>query len=483
MNCEKIVYFDTQLKKLSFKNDQGVCVELQIVGQKGRDGARGSNGTMFAGTTNFITKFINPTTIGNSSLFDDGNIGYGTVAPNTVAAFDIVSTTKGMLFPRMTTVQRDAIVVGATEDGLFIFNTTTEKFNFWNDTLGAWESIDTATGGDVSGAGTTNFIPRWTDGPNSVLGDSIIRDNGTVAAVNRAIIATSMFAIQGADAAAVNYSLDVYNSTPIRTFGVRNDGYISAGVALGSITIGLNSGFTPLVADNTVFGVNSFNSASTGTTNTAIGKSVLTANTTGGGNTGVGVAVLFLNTTGNNNTGVGVTALGANTTGSNNTAVGVAALSSGNGSGNTAVGFSAMDQITTGGVNTSIGQGSLGSVSSGSSNVAIGNNSGVFTTTGSLNIFIGASAGTNQTVASNQLFIDNLDRTSAALDLTNSLIFGTFDADPLLQRLRLNMKFIRTDYLPTFANNAAAIVGGLVAGEWYQVVDAATGSEQIQVVQ
>lgn len=229
MNCEKQVFFDTQNKKLTFRNNDGQCVELQIVGQKGEDGRHGRNGTMFAGTTNFITKFVSPTAIGNSSLFDDGNIGYGTITPNSVAAFDIVSTTKGMLFPRMTTVQRDAIVTGPTTDGLFIYNISTEKFNFWNDTLGIWETIDTSTGGDVSGSGTTNFIPRWTDGPNSVLGDSIIRDNGTVAAVNRAIIAGTTLSVQGADAGAVNFTFQTYNSTPTMTFGVRNDGFVGIG--------------------------------------------------------------------------------------------------------------------------------------------------------------------------------------------------------------------------------------------------------------
>lgn len=197
---------------------------IEMVGGPGGGMISGS------GTINFIPKFTpDGSTIGDSSLFDNGNIGYGTVAPNPVATFDIVSVTKGILIPRMTTAQRNAITTGATEDGLLIYNTSTEKFNFWNQTLGAWESIDTATGGDVSGVGTTDLIPRWTDGPNSILGDSIIRDNGTVAAVNRAVIAGAMFAIQGADAAGVNYTLQTYNSTPTFTFGVRNDGRVGIG--------------------------------------------------------------------------------------------------------------------------------------------------------------------------------------------------------------------------------------------------------------
>jgi hypothetical protein len=38
------------------------------------------------------------------------------------AAFEVQSTTKGLLYPRMTTIERDAIGVAAT--GLIIYNTT-----------------------------------------------------------------------------------------------------------------------------------------------------------------------------------------------------------------------------------------------------------------------------------------------------------------------------------------------------------------------
>jgi len=46
------------------------------------------------------------------------------------AALDISCTTKGFLFPRMTATQRNAITSPAS--GLFIFNTTTNGFEFYN---------------------------------------------------------------------------------------------------------------------------------------------------------------------------------------------------------------------------------------------------------------------------------------------------------------------------------------------------------------
>ena len=56
------------------------------------------------------------------SLRSMAQVGLGTSSPNANAAIDVVSTSQGILFPRLTTTQRDAIVSPAK--GLTIFNTT-----------------------------------------------------------------------------------------------------------------------------------------------------------------------------------------------------------------------------------------------------------------------------------------------------------------------------------------------------------------------
>lgn len=53
------------------------------------------------------------------------------------AALTITSTTKGVLLPRMTSTQRDAI--SSPADGLFIYNTTTGKLNFVQG--GSWHEV------------------------------------------------------------------------------------------------------------------------------------------------------------------------------------------------------------------------------------------------------------------------------------------------------------------------------------------------------
>lgn len=76
----------------------------------------------------------------NASLFyvdaSQDNIGIGTSSPNASAIFEVSSTSKGLLPPRMTTAQRDAI--SSPVAGLMIYNTTTNKHqgyngSTWND--------------------------------------------------------------------------------------------------------------------------------------------------------------------------------------------------------------------------------------------------------------------------------------------------------------------------------------------------------------
>jgi hypothetical protein len=65
-------------------------------------------------------------------------VGIGTTDPDTSAMLDITSSTKGMLVPRMTTVQKDAIVTPVS--GLLVYDTTLGKFSYF--TGSDWVNID-----------------------------------------------------------------------------------------------------------------------------------------------------------------------------------------------------------------------------------------------------------------------------------------------------------------------------------------------------
>lgn len=85
------------------------------------------------------------------------NIGIGTNNPNASAKLDVSSTTQGMLIPRMTSAQRNAIVSPAT--GLMVYQTDgSSGFYYYNGT--AWSTFGSpgATG------------PQGPQGPSGSLG-------------------------------------------------------------------------------------------------------------------------------------------------------------------------------------------------------------------------------------------------------------------------------------------------------------------------
>src|SRR5690349_9977719 len=64
-------------------------------------------------------------------IFSQG-VGLGTITPNTSSILDIQSTTKGVLLPRMTTIQRNAIATPA--NGLMILNLDDQCLDIYDGT-------------------------------------------------------------------------------------------------------------------------------------------------------------------------------------------------------------------------------------------------------------------------------------------------------------------------------------------------------------
>jgi uncharacterized protein (TIGR02145 family) len=103
-------------------------------------------------------------------------VGIGTETPNASAILDVSSTTRGLLFPRMTTTQRDAIA--SPSAGLVIFNTTSNCLNMFTGAI--WNELcGTATQGLVA---TLSCTPT---------------DNGTPTANTAASSVSSVFSYTG----------------------------------------------------------------------------------------------------------------------------------------------------------------------------------------------------------------------------------------------------------------------------------------------
>jgi hypothetical protein len=70
-------------------------------------------------------------------------VGIGTVTPEPSSMLDVSSTTQGMLAPRMTTTQKNAIVLPA--DGLMVYDTTLKALSYYNSTAAGWSTLSGST--------------------------------------------------------------------------------------------------------------------------------------------------------------------------------------------------------------------------------------------------------------------------------------------------------------------------------------------------
>jgi hypothetical protein len=80
----------------------------------------------------------------------------GTITPNAAAKLEIASTDKGLLIPRMTKVQREAMILSAAANGLLVYQTD-DLAGFYVNTSTtstiAWTRVNTnwiRTGNDIS---------------------------------------------------------------------------------------------------------------------------------------------------------------------------------------------------------------------------------------------------------------------------------------------------------------------------------------------
>lgn len=83
-------------------------------------------------------------------LIQQGNVGIGTTNPASSALLDLTSQGKGLLLPRMSTAQRNAIANPVA--GLQVFNTTDREINYFDGN--EWKSF---IGGDIDPEGLDCF--------------------------------------------------------------------------------------------------------------------------------------------------------------------------------------------------------------------------------------------------------------------------------------------------------------------------------------
>ena len=107
---------------------------------------------------------------GLNAAYAQNNVGIGTTTPNANAILEMQSTTQGVLVPRMTTIQRNAIA--APSEGLLVYDTDVNCFFFYESSVASWTSLCSAGGVGPAGpqgpAGPAG--PAGATGPQGPIG-------------------------------------------------------------------------------------------------------------------------------------------------------------------------------------------------------------------------------------------------------------------------------------------------------------------------
>lgn len=183
--------------------------------------------------------------------YSHAQVGIDNPNPHASSILDLTATDKGLLIPRMQTVNRNAIVSPA--DGLLVFDTDLDKFMFYN--AGQWYALNEFVS---NGTGSSN-ITTTTTGRIGI---------GTSSVANKLDVEGSMAigsSFSGSNAAPAE-GLIIQGNTGIGTASVVNKLDVEGGVAIGSSYSGSSSApSNGLIVQGSVgLGTNSFASGITG---------------------------------------------------------------------------------------------------------------------------------------------------------------------------------------------------------------------------
>lgn len=103
--------------------------------------------------------------VGQVAHAQTNNVGIGTSTPQANAILDVSAADKGVLVPRLNTLQRLLMAPLSTADGLLVYDTDLKQFCYWNLAINGWTCIDPSGGGGLGPTG-----PTGSTGPAGAVG-------------------------------------------------------------------------------------------------------------------------------------------------------------------------------------------------------------------------------------------------------------------------------------------------------------------------
>jgi trimeric autotransporter adhesin len=334
----------------------------------------------------------------SGAAFSQVKIGNNPGVIDPSALLELESTDKGLIIPRMTSIDRQNIPSPA--EGLIVFDIWTQTL--WYNSASGWIELVLTTVVYVNDQITDGDQDTWVVTQQNPDDDTVRIGTGgteryrfTSRSLDQVNNGKSLFI--GENAGKNDDLTDNEN-----VFAGYKSGFTSlsgySNTALGSHALFSNSNGN----HNTAIGAYSQHSLNGGGFNSALGSYAMYNLQAGFWNTALGFEALYSNISGNMNAAVGYQSMRQITT-SQNTAIGAWSLHNQSGGNNTAVGYYALFGNTgSGSSNVAVGHETLKSNTSGGYNVAIGADAMEFNTSGSTNVAGGWLAlGLNQSGSNN----------------------------------------------------------------------------------
>ncbi len=308
------------------------------------------------------------------------------------ALLDVKSTAKGVLIPRMSKAEKNAIATPAT--GLLVFQNAPDSigFHYYDGTAWLWLPAANANAGlgwlTIGNTGTDsalNFLGTLDDKPLMLRQNNLWMGQLNTKMHNYFIGAGSGF-----------------NNTAQQNTGFGDSALFNNTTGIGNTAIGYRSmlGSGPITGGvNVGIGRNSLSNISSGSQNVGIGDYAMGNMQTGGVNVIIGPGAMESASKGNSNIGLGLWALRTNDSASNNIAIGQSSLYWNDSARNIGIGYEALAYSNRDN-NMAIGfqAGFLNSYlqttdgSLGLQNTYLGYQSGYYANTGSANVAVGYHA-------------------------------------------------------------------------------------------
>ncbi|MBK6966772.1 MAG: tail fiber domain-containing protein [Bacteroidales bacterium] len=344
--------------------------------------------------------------------------------PDNSSMLDVKSTSKGLLIPRLTLTQLNAIVSPAT--GLLVFCTDNNQFfsNFGTPGSPYWSAMNSQwiTNGNhiaytTGNVGIGTAIPATLFDINGGNNWDVVNGEGDFRIGNGLYRLKMGVAINGGGAGAAGImQAGQEGGYNVLSLGSQGHNLLFLNGGTQRVGIGTDNPATSFDVHGTFSVVDGTQGAGKVLTSDAAGKTSWTNSSASNwsltGNAGTSPGSNFIGTTDNNplvfkvnnlpagkidqmmfNTSFGVISMYSNTTGSGNTAQGFKALyANSTGSYNTAIGMNALPSNSSGYSNTALGSYALYSNTTGAHNTASGSQSMYLNTTGADNTATGAAA-------------------------------------------------------------------------------------------